>query len=130
VTSVDAKSETKLQFAYGEPHAVLGAAVIIALPPSTSGTWNIRIAYETSPKSTAIQWLAPEAVGVSSCRLLLYVLLLLLIFPASIELVFGLCITGYLDGGEACTVSVHAVSSDPCSFTSPLPRCAECEVHV
>ncbi|GAB6032774.1 Leukotriene A-4 hydrolase [Chamberlinius hualienensis] len=38
----------------------LGQKLVVKLPDSTNKTYNIKIEYETSPKSTALQWLTPQ----------------------------------------------------------------------
>jgi len=49
-------------FRFGQSHAVLGTPLIIQVPANVSGQAEIsvRLDYETSPDSTALQWLPPE----------------------------------------------------------------------
>jgi aminopeptidase N len=43
-----------------KPDPILGSALVIDLPPSRKTVESIRIDYETSPKASALQWLAPK----------------------------------------------------------------------
>jgi leukotriene-A4 hydrolase len=51
---------TPLEFRFGETHDMLGTPLHVALPTSTAERFKVRIAYATSPQSTALQWLPPE----------------------------------------------------------------------
>src|SRR5271155_576173 len=43
-----------------KPDPILGSALVIDLPPNRKPTESIRIDYETTPKSAALQWLEPK----------------------------------------------------------------------
>ena len=53
---------TELEFTVAAHDALLGSAVAIALPMDGAADYrfSLRIAYATSPESTALQWLPPE----------------------------------------------------------------------
>lgn len=55
-------TKTVADFRFGQSHAVLGTPLIIQVPTSVSAQAEIsvRLDYETSPDSTALQWLPPE----------------------------------------------------------------------
>src|ERR1700733_3706439 len=63
VLGATAKSETiwvSRPFHLEEPDPILGSALVIDLPPNRKSTESVRIDYETTPKSTALQWLQPH----------------------------------------------------------------------
>jgi leukotriene-A4 hydrolase len=47
-------------FRLEKPDPILGSALVIDLPPSKQGTEIIRVDYETTPASTALQWLTSK----------------------------------------------------------------------
>jgi leukotriene A-4 hydrolase/aminopeptidase len=55
--SRDAKSYAETKFTLGEADAILGAPLTIELPARAE---RVRIAYETSPKASGLQWLGPS----------------------------------------------------------------------
>jgi leukotriene-A4 hydrolase len=56
IQSIVDQNEHSLTFEVGAPEAILGSRVRVELP---GGTSQIRIAYETKPGATALQWLEP-----------------------------------------------------------------------
>jgi leukotriene-A4 hydrolase len=63
VLGATAKNQTiwvSRPFHLEKPDPILGAALVIDLPPSKKGTEAIRIDYETLPASAALQWLTPK----------------------------------------------------------------------
>ncbi|MGB5412287.1 MAG: M1 family metallopeptidase [Woeseiaceae bacterium] len=60
--SADGSNWTELEFTVAAHDALLGSAVAIALPMDGAPDYrfSLRIAYATSPESTALQWLPPE----------------------------------------------------------------------
>jgi leukotriene-A4 hydrolase len=63
VLGATAKNQTiwvSRPFHLEKPDPILGAALVIDLPPSKKGTESIRIDYETLPASAALQWLTPK----------------------------------------------------------------------
>jgi len=63
VLGATAKSQTiwvSRPFHLEKPDPILGSALVIELPPSKKGTENIRVDYETTPASSALQWLTPK----------------------------------------------------------------------
>src|SRR5689334_17313393 len=62
VSSVEASKNggtqfTKADFKIGATDPILGAPLTITVP---RGVTHVRIAYETAPEATALQWLTPE----------------------------------------------------------------------
>ncbi|KAG8189646.1 hypothetical protein JTE90_018495 [Oedothorax gibbosus] len=53
-------SNTKVNFTLDEPHEKFGSKLEIKLPKRATKKLAIRIEYETSPHSSALQWLEPE----------------------------------------------------------------------
>lgn len=61
---VDNNSNKNLEFIFGEPHSEYGKSLKIALPNHNEKSYSIKINYETSPNSTALQWLDPmQTIG-------------------------------------------------------------------
>ena len=63
VLGATAKSETiwvSRPFHLEKPDPILGSALVIELPPSKKGTEIIRVDYETTPASAALQWLSAK----------------------------------------------------------------------
>ncbi|KAF2351754.1 Peptidase M1 leukotriene A4 hydrolase/aminopeptidase C-terminal [Trinorchestia longiramus] len=56
----DEDTKTALEFSVGERHDKFGSAITITLPPGTRAEEKVTVHYETSPASTALQWLTPE----------------------------------------------------------------------
>ena len=50
------------EYRFGDAHTVIGTPLVIQLPENmaSADTVSLEIAYATSPKSTALQWLPPE----------------------------------------------------------------------
>lgn len=48
------------EFRLGEPHKTLGTPLYIAVPEGAGERFDLMIEYNTSPQSTALQWLPPE----------------------------------------------------------------------
>ena len=57
----DDGTHTAAEFRFGEPDAVLGEPLLIQVPDTVMGApeISVRLDYETSPDSTALQWLPP-----------------------------------------------------------------------
>lgn len=63
VLGATAKSETiwvSRPFHLEKPDPILGSALVIEVPPSKQGTEIIRVDYETTPASAALQWLSAK----------------------------------------------------------------------
>ncbi len=60
VTILENGAAVPAEFAFGEPHAMLGTPLIVNLPDTTGALFDVMIEYATSPESTALQWLPPE----------------------------------------------------------------------
>jgi aminopeptidase N len=58
---VDGAEFVPIRHSLGEPHAVLGRALTLPLPPAASGKPSVvvRIEYSTSPDAQGLQWLSP-----------------------------------------------------------------------
>src|ERR1700760_2711609 len=66
VLGATAKNQTlwvSRPFHLEKPDPVLGSALVIDLPPSKKGTESIKIEYETTEKSAALQWLGGGQTG-------------------------------------------------------------------
>ena len=48
------------EFEFGEPQDTLGTPLRIALPDATGERFDVVVEYNTSPQSTALQWLSPD----------------------------------------------------------------------
>jgi aminopeptidase N len=55
-----ADSSEPAEFRLGESHETLGTPLFIAVPDTAGERFDLMIEYNTSPKSTALQWLPPE----------------------------------------------------------------------
>ncbi|HXC21497.1 MAG TPA: leukotriene A4 hydrolase C-terminal domain-containing protein, partial [Steroidobacteraceae bacterium] len=63
VLGATAKNQTiwvSRPFHLEKPDPILGSALVIELPPSRQGTEVIRVDYETTPASSALQWLTSK----------------------------------------------------------------------
>ncbi|HWX79210.1 MAG TPA: M1 family metallopeptidase [Steroidobacteraceae bacterium] len=63
VLGATAKNQTiwvSRPFHLEKPDRILGSALVIELPPSKQSTEVIRVDYETTPASSALQWLTPK----------------------------------------------------------------------
>jgi len=60
VTLQGADGPVALGFRFGETDANLGTPLIIDVPLDSGDEFTLVVAYETSPESTALQWLPPE----------------------------------------------------------------------
>ena len=60
VVTIENGVSAPVEFRFGEPDAALGAPLHVALPTDTGERFDLMIEYNTSPRSTALQWLPPE----------------------------------------------------------------------
>ena len=60
VAVLQSGSSLPAEFKFGEAHEMLGTPLFISLPADTGEQFDLMIEYNTSPKSTALQWLPPE----------------------------------------------------------------------
>ena len=60
VTVLQSGSSSPAQFSLGERHETLGTPLHVELPADTGESFDLMIEYNTSPASTALQWLPPE----------------------------------------------------------------------
>nr|XP_022300395.1 leukotriene A-4 hydrolase-like isoform X2 [Crassostrea virginica] len=56
----DADNCQELKFSLGEKNTNFGSKLEVQLPLSSTKSSKVRVHYETSPQSTALQWLRPE----------------------------------------------------------------------
>jgi len=59
-TIVMADRSAPLEFRLGDADATLGTPLHVTVPADTGDRFDLVLEYKTSPKSTALQWLAPE----------------------------------------------------------------------
>ncbi len=50
----------RLPYRLGDTHPILGTPLRITLPAATGDTFTVRVAYQTSPNASGLQWLDPS----------------------------------------------------------------------
>ena len=60
VVVLQSGSSAPADYSFGEYHETLGTPLVIILPADTGEEFDLMIEYNTSPASTALQWLPPE----------------------------------------------------------------------